>query len=157
MTRQRILPCTVWFKSIDCAIVRLHISANTGVHWWLLSRPLVILLGLPGLWPDMCFKSYQKLWAEDAGMCHLERPLQGPSALSLTDIDTDSPALMLPIWLFRISNTVNYLLWKWLESECRSPCQASLNPESLETQWCILCELFARPEATNGDRVGCSK
>lgn len=84
--------------SLSCPLLRplnvpLHIN-DIRVHGWLFSRPVLIPLSLPGL-----YKSYQKLWAGDTGMFHVERPRR-PSAHLLTDVDTERPT-----WL----NTVTSL------------------------------------------------
>lgn len=50
MARQHVCPCPVWFKTPDCPLVPLHIS-DSRVYGWLLSRPVLIPSGLPGLVP----------------------------------------------------------------------------------------------------------
>lgn len=78
----------VTFKCIHCPF--LH-AANAGVPRQLPRRPLVILLGLTGPWPDVGYKSNQRLGGEVATM-HQVNPLcphQGPSFSALIDIDND--------------------------------------------------------------------
>lgn len=78
----------VTFKCIHCPF--LH-AANAGVPGRLPRRPFVILLGLTGPWPDVGYKSNQRLGGEVATMYHANplHPHQGPSFSALMDIDTD--------------------------------------------------------------------